>query len=537
MGNPTNRNSALRDTVIVASGTLFSRLLGFVRLALTMYVLVKVINDVFQLANMLPNQVYDLFISSAFSAILVPAIVKAQKSPKKDEFISALFFVGLVGLFVITLLATVFAPFLVYLFGYQLPADWNWVAVGIAFWCMPQVFFYGAHSLLGQYLNANGRFVGYAWSPAANNLVGIVGLLVFHWVYSKNSPAGQALLDPANWDGSAIALIGGPATLGIVVQAALLIWPARQCGLRFVWPIKIRGVGLGKTLAEGLWATAIVAATQIKVIAISNVAGSAFAWSVKTGIPVPSYTERTVASLFYALPMSVMILSVVNVLFPRIVQALVDGETGKVKTLSLGFHRYVGPITVFSVVVLATASIPLSEALTLVSNYDPILVAIAIVAMSPALIPLGTLMLNQRLLFAEGRTKMVLFAAIPAALLTALFCVISVHTLPAKYWLAGALFGDFISTVVFSIFLHYAITLEVRNDIWDEVAHYVRPVLGGIVTGAVGLGFLYLVGFHSRNFLDLTWRGLALVALEFALFWIVGMSKDTRQAMVRLVRR
>ena len=43
----------------------------------------------------------------------------------------------------------------------------NWtepmLALGTAFayWCLPQVFFYGVYSVLGQVLNAHGRFGGY----------------------------------------------------------------------------------------------------------------------------------------------------------------------------------------------------------------------------------------------------------------------------------------------------------------------------------------------------------------------------------------
>ena len=39
--------------------------------------------------------------------------------------------------------------------------------------CMPQVFFYGAFVLMGQVLNARGRFGPMMWAPIVNNVVAV----------------------------------------------------------------------------------------------------------------------------------------------------------------------------------------------------------------------------------------------------------------------------------------------------------------------------------------------------------------------------
>ena len=55
------------------------------------------------------------------------------------------------------------------------------LATAFAYWCMPQVFFYGVYAVVGQALNAHGRFGAYMWAPVLNNVVqiGVIGAFIF----------------------------------------------------------------------------------------------------------------------------------------------------------------------------------------------------------------------------------------------------------------------------------------------------------------------------------------------------------------------
>ena len=86
--------------------------------------------------------------------------------------------------------------------------------------CLPQIFFYGLYTILGQVLNANGRFAGYMWAPALANIVAIAGLV---WFQRAGFPTSAA---PADWTPEMIAILAGSATLSIVVQAFALRHPA-----------------------------------------------------------------------------------------------------------------------------------------------------------------------------------------------------------------------------------------------------------------------------------------------------------------------
>ena len=58
----------------------------------------------------------------------------------------------------------------------------------LAYYCMPQVFFYGVHVMAGQVLNARDRFGPMMWAPIANNVVSIMVLLLYLIVFERTQP-------------------------------------------------------------------------------------------------------------------------------------------------------------------------------------------------------------------------------------------------------------------------------------------------------------------------------------------------------------
>lgn len=529
-------NSTVRNSLIVSSGTLISRLLGFIRMAVTLFVLVKVINDVFQFSNNLPNQVYDLLVSSAFNAVLVPAFVSAQKRADRNRFITAIFTVTLGVLAGITVVVTLAAPLIVKIMGVSLPEDWFWVVVWMSVLCLPQIFFYGMHTVLGQYLNANGRFAAYAWTPVLNNVIGIGGLLLFYLLYRAGTAAGDALSSPANWGPQPLLVLCGMTTLGIVVQALFLLIPVWQTGFRPEFPIRLRGLGLRAPIKQAMWAGASVFLIYVGVWAQSNVAIAAFSYTQMTGIEVPSVSERTVATLFYAVPYAVLILSVVNVIFPDIVRAVEDSDKSRLESQMLRFHSFIGPIGVLCSVLLMTGSLLLAQLMTIVTEYDPFLIAIVLAAISVGIIPLASGALNERVLYASNRAKYTFFAQIPANLFKLLTCGIAVFALPQIAWVPFAAFGEGIGIALYAIICHYAIKVPGRPSLTEELRCYLRPLLGGALAAAVGLGFLWLVGFYSTGYLDLLARCAGLLALEVVVFTFVGVSRETRKEFLVLLR-
>ena len=82
-------SSLLRSSAVMASGTLVSRILGFIRASMLLAALGSVAGGVmasFQTANTLPNMVFNILAAGVFDAVLVPQIVRAMKRTQGDVY-------------------------------------------------------------------------------------------------------------------------------------------------------------------------------------------------------------------------------------------------------------------------------------------------------------------------------------------------------------------------------------------------------------------------------------------------------------------
>ena len=107
-----------------------------------------------------------------FNAVLVPQIIKASKAPDKGaDYISRLLTLAVLVLLALTLAVTLLAPWVIELTTQGYSPQQKALAVSFAFWCLPQIFFYGLYALLTQVLNAHGAFGPAMWAPILNNIV------------------------------------------------------------------------------------------------------------------------------------------------------------------------------------------------------------------------------------------------------------------------------------------------------------------------------------------------------------------------------
>ena len=181
---------------LMAAGTVVSRLLGLRRTALLLGLAVGIglSADTFQVANTLPNQFYLLLAGGVLNAVLVPQITKAATyDDGGHDFVNRLLTLSLALLLGATLVVTAAAPLLVRLFSQGWDSPTIGLATAFALICLPQVFFYGLYTLLGQVLNARGQFAAYMWAPALANIVAIGGLVVVPLAYAPHQPSVAAV--------------------------------------------------------------------------------------------------------------------------------------------------------------------------------------------------------------------------------------------------------------------------------------------------------------------------------------------------------
>jgi putative peptidoglycan lipid II flippase len=310
----SGRTSALVSaSVLMAAGTMLSRLLGFGRLMLLVFLFGNATRqaDMFTVANTVPNSMYILLAGGVLNTVLVPQIVRAIKSDVDggEAYTNRIMTAGLLALAGITLVLTLAVPAVIWLYS----AD-SWRAPGVSaqyesmvalgYYCMPQIFFYGVHVLAGQVLNARDRFGPMMWAPIANNVVSIAVLGLFLVVFGRGDTStpfstGEELL------------LGLGSTLGIAVQAAVLVPFLRRAGYRFTPRFDFRGVGLGKTLRLAKWTLGFVVVTQLALVVVSRLATGATAGGVGGGI-----TAYYNAYALWILPHSLVTVSLATAMLP-----------------------------------------------------------------------------------------------------------------------------------------------------------------------------------------------------------------------------
>jgi len=340
-------NDLFRASGIMALGTIISRITGFARGILVVAVLgTTLLADTYNVANTMPNILYNLLVGGALTASFIPQLVRSfDHADGGDDFASRLITTISLILLVLVSLGMFFAPALVRLYapefftvGFETEKD---IAIAFTRYCLPQIFFLGLFTMLGQVANARGSFGPLMWAPIANNLVGIVlfgGFLIF-------SP-GINLSSITDFQ---IALLGWGTTFSVVVQALVLVPVIKKLGIS----IKPRlGVsGLGKSFALAGWTLVYVLISQLGYLVTVNVATSAAVRSAQANIETGvGYTPYTYAYFVMLLPYSIVTISIITAILPHISKLALDGKREEVKAQLVRAIRLVGVITVPSAV-------------------------------------------------------------------------------------------------------------------------------------------------------------------------------------------
>ena len=338
-----------RASGIMAIGTILSRITGFIRGLLIVAVLgTALLADTYNVANTMPNILYNLLVGGALTAIFVPQLVRSFNDEDGGHaFASRLVTTISIILLALVAVGVIFAPFLVRLYapefftsGFEHERD---IAIAFTRYCLPQIFFLGLFTMLGQVANSRGSFGPLMWAPIANNIVGIV---IFAAVLYYSPALTVATITDAQ-----IQILGWGTTFAIVVQALILIPVVYRSGIRIrpMWGIQ----GLGKSFTLAGWTLLYVFISQVGYLVTVNVATSAAVRSAKDGITTGvGVTPFSNAYLIMLLPYSIVTISIVTAMLPHLSRLAIDKKVDEVREQLVRAIRMVGVITVPSAVAL-----------------------------------------------------------------------------------------------------------------------------------------------------------------------------------------
>ena len=340
-------NELFRASGIMALGTIISRITGFIRGILIVAVLgTALLADTYNVANTMPNILYNLLVGGALTAIFIPQLVRSfDHEDGGDGFASRLITTISLILLALVAIGVYFAPALVRLYapeffttGFEAEKE---IAVAFTRYCLPQIFFLGLFTMLGQVANARGSFGPLMWAPIANNIVGIALFGGFLLIASD--------LTVSNITSTQIQILGWGTTLSVVVQALVLFPVIKRLGikLRPQWGV----AGLGKSFGLAGWTLLYVLISQLGYLVTVNVATSAAVRSAQEGISRGvGYTPYTYAYYVMLLPYSIVTISIITAILPHISRLALAKNNDEVRAQLIRAIKLVGVITIPSAV-------------------------------------------------------------------------------------------------------------------------------------------------------------------------------------------
>jgi len=305
-----------KHSSVMAAGTVVSRITGIGRdIAMTAALGFYLVSDAYSLGNSLPTMVYILVIGGALNAVFIPQLVRRMKDDDDDgkAYADRLLTITATALLVLSFAAVIAAPWIVDLYT---PADYPQaeydLAVAFARLFLPQVFFYGLYTMLSQVLNARGHFAMPMFAPIANNVIAITTFAIFIGVAGTSAAADGVLSTDQ------VLLLGIGTTLGVIVQALILIPVLKRSGYlwrpRFDW----RDSDLGKAAKLATWTVALVLVNQITYLFFTRMAAQANVNASASDMVAAGITTYQKAHLVFMLPHSVITISIVTALLPSL---------------------------------------------------------------------------------------------------------------------------------------------------------------------------------------------------------------------------
>jgi putative peptidoglycan lipid II flippase len=264
---------------------------------------------------------------------------------------------------------------------------------------LPQILMMGIFVILSQIGNARGKFGPMMWAPVLNNVVGIAVLLIFLQVAPDIT---AATITPEQ-----SALLGIGTTLGFVIQALVLIPVVKNSGLKLSLRFDWRNSNLGKSFRLGAWTLLFVLINQIGYLIIVKVATSAAVQAKIEGITTGvGFTPYSYAYFIFILPHSIITVSVITALLPKISRLAHEGKSDAVKKNLVDSLQNIAVVTAPSTILFIAFGTSIATLLYAGSSAaDSRQIGLVLAGFAVGLIPFSTMPLLLRGFYAYEDTK------------------------------------------------------------------------------------------------------------------------------------
>ncbi|WP_152973603.1 murein biosynthesis integral membrane protein MurJ [Bifidobacterium aesculapii] len=424
-----------RNSLIMASGTMASRITGQIRTILLAACLgtTGIAANAYQTGAMIPQVLFTVISGGIFNAVLVPQIVRTLKEHDAQERLNKLITLAVALLLGVTLLMMLATPLLTMLY-----LDHSWgpaeraLVNAFTLWCMPQIFFYGLYTVLGQILAAKDNFVTYAWSSVGANVISCAGFTLFLVLF------GNASREPLTfWTTDRVALTAGAWTLGVAFQAVILFAPLMRLGIHYRPQWGVSGIGLKAMGPVAAWSVGVMGVQELANIVNARITnGAPFAGDDLYGIAGNGSYQN--AFTLYILPYSLIAVSVATAIFPKISRAIAEHDLDGAREDLSGALRNVGVLMMYFTMAIVVMPVPITIALLPSVNVSEAkLIAGPMVALAIGLPLTSAYLLIQRTFYAFEDGRHPFLFQLQVCIIQVVFELGVMWLCQPRYWTAG----------------------------------------------------------------------------------------------------
>src|SRR5574340_1626653 len=333
--------SVARSTAAMSVSTFVSRLTGFLRTWAMGYALgLTVLADSYDIANTLPNMLFELLAGGVLSSVFIPLFMERLKKHGEDDawrFASYVLNIIVIVLGAIALVATLWPDPFVRSQTMTVPAERAELAVWLFRFFAVQIVFYGMGLVFTGVLNSYRRFLAPAIAPIFNNLVVTVAVLGFYAPFRDTNPH------------LALTGLAVGTTLGVVTMAAVQIPSLLRLGGHYTARIDWNHPGL-RTVARKM--------LPILVYVVTNLIGVTFRTNSAVATGAGGQAALRYAWQFYQLPYGIFAVALATAIFPELAERATEHDTvGFKRMFARGFRATLVLIMPLAAL-LATLSTP-----------------------------------------------------------------------------------------------------------------------------------------------------------------------------------
>ena len=303
-----------RSQLLISVCVAISRITGFIRTwAMGLAMGTTLLSSSYQVACNLPNQLYELVMGGMLVTAFLPVYVSLRKregEERANQYASTLMGIVLVFLGAVALLATLFAPQVVWTQMFFSPSGDRELVVYFFRFFAVQLLFYGVSAVAGGLLNSRSDYFWSSAAPIANNIVVIFAMFVYYFVSADNPDFAKLVL-----------AVGTP--LGVFVQMAMQVPALAKNGVHLrPWRINLHDPALRETLALGI-PTIVVTLCSFATVSVQNAAAMAVS---DAGSSVLYYARQ-----WFTLPYAFLAVPVTTTLFTELAGMVADRDDAAVR--------------------------------------------------------------------------------------------------------------------------------------------------------------------------------------------------------------